>query len=47
MTQGYYLLNFGFLITVLFLMVVDMKQLIVLLGYPDFLFSKFHELFLA
>jgi len=47
MTQGYYLLNFGFLITVLLLMVVDMKQLMVLLGYPDFLFSKFHELFLA
>lgn len=47
MTQGYYLLNFGFFMTFLVLMVVDMKQLMGLLGYPDFLFSKLHELFLA
>ena len=50
MTQGYYLLASGFFITVLFLMVVDMKQLMVLmvlLGYPHFLFSKLYELFLA
>ncbi|OBQ08004.1 MAG: hypothetical protein AN482_13710 [Anabaena sp. LE011-02] len=47
MTQGYYLLNFGFFMTFLVLMVVDMKQLMVLLGYPDFLFSKLYELFLA
>jgi len=47
MTQGYYLLNFGFFITFLVLMVVDMKQCIVLLDFPHFLFSKLYELFLA
>jgi hypothetical protein len=47
MTQGYYLLASGFFITVLFFMVVDMKQLIVLLDSPHFLFSKLYELFLA
>ncbi|MBS3029633.1 MAG: hypothetical protein HCA25_21930 [Dolichospermum sp. DET50] len=47
MTQGYYLLNFGFFITVLFLMVVDIKQLMVLLDFPHCLISKLYELFLA
>ncbi len=47
MTQGYYLLNFGFFMTFLVLMVVDMKQFIVLLDFPHFLFSKLCELFLA
>lgn len=47
MTQGYYLLNFGFFMTFLVLILVDIKQFIVLLDFPDFLFSKLHELFLA
>jgi hypothetical protein len=47
MTQGYYLLNFGFFMTFLVLILVDMKQFMGLLGYPDFLFSKLQELFLA
>ncbi|MEA5616937.1 DUF4351 domain-containing protein [Cronbergia sp. UHCC 0137] len=33
--------------TFLVLMLIDMKQLMGLLGYPDFLFSKLQELFLA